>query len=243
MRKAKPIIDQVVEVLAEDIRQEKYLANPRLPSEKELARQLGVSRTTVRTALAKLESEGLVTRRQGDGTFVNQRVMDDSILLGGKWDFNYMVESSGRELQVECLHITLEEIPEGENCELDLTEDRRVIVLERIFYGDQEPLIHSTNIFPHALYISDTSVEELDHTLPIHDLIAAYFGQQISYSVSDISAVLSQEKHRETLAIKPGTPIFEFDDVFYNAQETPLMIGHNFLNDKVLRLQVAQSWG
>ena len=45
-----------------------------LNSERELAERLGVSRPTVRSALAQLEDEGLVERRQGDGTFVTDRV-------------------------------------------------------------------------------------------------------------------------------------------------------------------------
>ncbi len=45
----------------------------RLMGERELAAELGVGRKTVRGALAELESEGLLERRQGAGTFVAQR--------------------------------------------------------------------------------------------------------------------------------------------------------------------------
>jgi DNA-binding GntR family transcriptional regulator len=41
----------------------------RLPSERELSRTLGVARVTVRKALERLSHEGLIERRQGDGTF------------------------------------------------------------------------------------------------------------------------------------------------------------------------------
>jgi DNA-binding LacI/PurR family transcriptional regulator len=44
-----------------------------LPSEKELAHMLRVSRTTVRQALGALEEEGLVRRVQGKGTFISER--------------------------------------------------------------------------------------------------------------------------------------------------------------------------
>ncbi len=243
MKKAKPIIDQVFEVLVEDIRGEKYQDNPRLPSEKKLAEQLGVSRTTIRTALARLEAEGLVTRRQGDGTFVNQHAMERGIRLGGKWEFNYLIESSGRKIRIECLKLAVEEQIPSVNKSLELDKDGRVIVLERIFYGDDKPLIHSINTFPYTLYQAIDDVEEMDFTLPLHDLIYRYFKEKISYSVSDIKAVLSKPEHQESLQIKPGTPIFEFQDVFYNSREIPLVAGHNFLNDKIFRLQVAQSWG
>ncbi|MFC4769260.1 FadR/GntR family transcriptional regulator [Effusibacillus consociatus] len=53
--------------------QEGYL-NPgdKLPSMKELAKQFGVSRPTIREALSSLQAMGLVELRQGDGTFVSQ---------------------------------------------------------------------------------------------------------------------------------------------------------------------------
>ncbi|WP_340107332.1 FadR/GntR family transcriptional regulator [Pikeienuella sp. HZG-20] len=44
----------------------------RLPTERELVGRLGASRRAVRRAIAALESEGLVWRRQGKGTFAGQ---------------------------------------------------------------------------------------------------------------------------------------------------------------------------
>ncbi|MBO0681464.1 GntR family transcriptional regulator [Mycolicibacterium sp. S2-37] len=49
-------------------------AGTRVPSEDELARDLGVSRLTARAALNELESRFLVRRRQGSGTFVSHRI-------------------------------------------------------------------------------------------------------------------------------------------------------------------------
>jgi DNA-binding FadR family transcriptional regulator len=49
----------------------RYAHGEKLPAERQFAAAFGASRATIRTALVRLESERLVTRRLGSGTFVN----------------------------------------------------------------------------------------------------------------------------------------------------------------------------
>ncbi len=61
---------QVTEQLVDRIRSGGYAEGDRLPAERELARELGVSRIVVREALRGLSEQGLVEIRPGVGTFV-----------------------------------------------------------------------------------------------------------------------------------------------------------------------------
>jgi DNA-binding FadR family transcriptional regulator len=62
--------EQVAEQLAGDIRSGLLAPGARLPSERDLARQLEVSRASVREAIASLQVQGVVETRPGAGTFV-----------------------------------------------------------------------------------------------------------------------------------------------------------------------------
>src|SRR3954471_16408761 len=62
--------EQIAERLAADIRSGLLAPGERLPSERELARALEVSRASVREALAALQLRGVVETRPGAGTFV-----------------------------------------------------------------------------------------------------------------------------------------------------------------------------
>ncbi len=69
-----PITSQVNAILLERIRTQEYAPGSRLPSESELAGELGVSRASVRSALGRMAGEGLLIRKQGDGTYVNLHI-------------------------------------------------------------------------------------------------------------------------------------------------------------------------
>lgn len=63
-------VQVVIDTLFAKIKAEEYPADTRLPSERTLAAELGVSRNTVREALDVLESHGIIRRRAGSGSFV-----------------------------------------------------------------------------------------------------------------------------------------------------------------------------
>ena len=69
--------------LHEDLGRVIAVAKPgeRLPSEPELARRLQVSRATLREAMRTFETQGLIHRRQGSGTFVSHpsQVIDSGL--------------------------------------------------------------------------------------------------------------------------------------------------------------------
>jgi DNA-binding FadR family transcriptional regulator len=64
------LADRITRHLAEQLRSGVYPVNSRLPTEKAIAEEFGVSRTVVREAISRLKSEGLVETRQGSGTAV-----------------------------------------------------------------------------------------------------------------------------------------------------------------------------
>ncbi len=68
----QPLVDQIKAIILEQIRVGELAPGERIPSERELCRIYGVSRTTARNALVDLENRGVVTRATGSGTFVRE---------------------------------------------------------------------------------------------------------------------------------------------------------------------------
>lgn len=74
--------DQVTDLLEQEVRRGAYPVNARLPTEKFMMEQYGVSRTVVREAISRLKSAGLVETRQGSGTVVLDPASSDAFRLG-----------------------------------------------------------------------------------------------------------------------------------------------------------------
>ncbi|MFC8513383.1 GntR family transcriptional regulator [Streptomyces sp. NPDC057257] len=72
---------RITEVLAKEIRSGRHRAGERLPGEHALAQRFGVSRTTVRAALAELGQAGLIATRTGKGSYVlfDGRPLEDGL--------------------------------------------------------------------------------------------------------------------------------------------------------------------
>lgn len=74
--------DRITEILARQIRAGAYPVNSRLPTEKFMTQEYGVSRTVIREAISRLKSEGLVDTRQGSGTVVLDPTRSQVFRLG-----------------------------------------------------------------------------------------------------------------------------------------------------------------
>lgn len=85
-RSRLPLYDQVASELRQRIRDGYWATGGQLPNMDDLAQEFGVARVTVRQALNLLEEEGLIWRRQGKGTFVARRPLDERWLrVGTQW--------------------------------------------------------------------------------------------------------------------------------------------------------------
>ena len=72
-RRQHNLATDLVTDLSQRILLGKIAAGQKLPSENEIVRQHGVSRTVVREAISKLQASGLVETHHGVGTFVLER--------------------------------------------------------------------------------------------------------------------------------------------------------------------------
>lgn len=89
------ISENVFEYLQSNLSSGTWKPGQRIPSERELCATLGVSRVSVRSAIGKLKGMGLLESRQGGGTFVSPKQMEDEVSV---FEFRHILECESAAL-------------------------------------------------------------------------------------------------------------------------------------------------
>lgn len=132
-----------------------WSAGDRLPSEPALAEELGVSRVSIRAALAELQSEGLVSRRHGSGTYVNSiRPLVSS--LHRNIGSDQLIRSRGHASGIAGM--SWQQIPADENIaeRLQIAVGDPIIDLYRVRTSDDVPVTVEHDYFPASLLPHET---------------------------------------------------------------------------------------
>ncbi|MEV6350508.1 GntR family transcriptional regulator [Actinoplanes sp. NPDC051851] len=130
-----------------------------VPAESVLAEEFGVARMTVRAALNALESDGLIERIQGRGTFVRQR--PEPRAAGTLMSFQDQVRSWGRIPASRLVEAEVRAASAEEAVALQLTAVApQVVSIVRVRLADQVPLAVEYACFPsHLSSLLDLDLE------------------------------------------------------------------------------------
>lgn len=208
----------------------------RIPSEPELANNLGVSRTTVRDALSRLESEGAVVRKQGMGTFINRPGLQIKSRLEEIWSYESILEAHGYEPTTRILGLTEEPVDQQIAEDLALDEHDSVMVIEKLFEEDSNPVILTYNTLPTKSIIN--SFDEEACGLPIYELLEQHCQQQLSYYLSDIVPVSATVEVAGKLEIPKKTALLALKEIGYDINNQPLIKAVSYFRDDLIRFRM-----
>ncbi|MGO2940128.1 MAG: GntR family transcriptional regulator [Pseudolactococcus laudensis] len=189
----------------------------RLPSERVMAEQFGVSRMTLRQAVTSLVEEGILTRYVGSGTFVaSDRVREK---MRGTTSFTEIIQNLGKTPSSKVLSYQKTKANEVECDKLQLKKGAQIIRMERIRYADELPICYEVASIPYRL------IEDFDK----NDIANHFYetlanaGKKIGRSEQIISAKIVNKEIANFLSIKQSSAILALTQVSYfaNSDETP----------------------
>lgn len=140
-----PIYMQLAHRLRQQIVEGEIGAGEALPSERDLCDIMGASRVTVRKAIELLIEEGLLSRRQGSGTYVTPRIQAPGSYLSS---FSEDAEARGEVTDTIWMMKVVAVASEEEATLLELTAGSKVARLSRVRMAGGEPLAIENAVVP-----------------------------------------------------------------------------------------------
>ena len=217
-RSGLPLYVQVKRGLLELIERGALQSGQRIPSERQLAQQLGISRMTVRQALLELVQEAVLMRRHGRGTFVADRKIEQGLLELSS--FSEDMRRRGMQPGARLLEMHVQQADPRVQRALGLESDLRVLVLRRLRLADGVPMALETSHLPCALvpevpreYVASGS---------LYDYLERVLGIELSYARQTLEPVVAGEAEARVLGVEPGCPLLLMERTTYSRGGQPV---------------------
>jgi GntR family transcriptional regulator len=197
------------------------LANSgQLPSEGELARTLGVSRPTVREALALLQVEGIVTRRHGSGSFVNAPPETINARVDELLSIPQLISKNGLRPEMTNLEVRRVSAPRATTRALRLPAGSNVTVVRRLYLANGRPAVWAIDYLPDPNLATSPAWEEFQGDLLA--FLREQVGKPVAYATAAISLREADQATALELRLKPRTSVLWIDQVAYTAHHEPV---------------------
>jgi GntR family transcriptional regulator len=209
-----PLYEQLIGIIRQEIISGRLSPGDLLPSESEFCERYGISRSTVRQALAALEEEGLVVKRRGKGSFVARPKIVRS--LHNLYSFSDEITAMGlmprsRVLAYEVIS------PGGEiRQRLGLSDpEEKVVGITRIRYAGEEPLALEMAFIPRRIcpFLTQEMVEQGS----LYNTLVREAGIRIGHAQETYETMLMGESEAALLGMPKHSCAFFVQRVSYTA--------------------------
>jgi GntR family transcriptional regulator len=197
-----PLYQQLVHTLVARIESNELAPGDRIPSERELAESMNVSRTTARLAIDELVDSGLVYREQGRGTYVAEARMRG---LLGFASFTEDMRSRGLIPRSRVLHQGFGDVSARLAKTLRLNPGERALHLLRLRLADDRPLALQSSYLPERLV---PGLEEVDLTdLSLFTVLRERYFVYPTWTEAEIEARKATADEVSLLKMDAGVPV------------------------------------
>ncbi len=205
MRKVRPTHVQVEDSLYALLG--KLRPGDKLPPEPALAREMGVSRATLREVMRSFEERGFLIRKHGVGTFVAPRIPALETGLEVLESIDSLASRKGLETKVTRLQIEERLATAEESAGLNLSDPVEVLRVSRTISIEDKPVAYLVDVIP-TTFLSRNDLGEKFHG-SVLDVFLERGDPMLSYARTDITAEGASSGLAGLLEVRKGTALMK----------------------------------
>ncbi|NCA76846.1 MAG: GntR family transcriptional regulator [Alphaproteobacteria bacterium] len=211
-----PLHAQVEQLLRELIASEEYRKGKFLPNEISLAKQLGISRNTVRQATNKLVYEGLLVRKKGVGTQAAGNSVDTRI---NNW-LSFTQEMKSKGIQIRNFEISTEWIEAQDEIAqfFRIQPGKKILKMTRLRGRMEYPFVYFISYFHPMVGLTGDE----DFTKPLYEILEKEHSVIAKLSKEEISARAADKFLAQKLKINTGDPILKRKRYVFDPGSRPI---------------------
>lgn len=215
-----PAVSKARDTIASLVSDGVFTPHQKLPGERDLAALVGVSRVSLRDALALLERDGVLESSPWRGWFVRGERMAERVELTS---FTDMARSRGIVPSSRVQHLERRPASDDEASALGLANDAPVLELHRLRLLDGVPACVDVSVVAlgRAPGLEEVSFEDAS----LYETLERVCGVRIVRSDYSVRAAAADTGTAAALEIDPGDPVLVGEETAYDAFGTPVLLG------------------
>jgi GntR family transcriptional regulator len=206
-----------------------------LPGEQTLANMLGVSRPSLREALARLESDGLIFRRHGAHTAVNSAALEISGRFDRHSDFRETLRRAGYSAAQDLIRAEQVALTAEEAARFDVEPGSAAMRVIKRWRADGVPAQVAIDLFP----IPDDP--SLDVNESLFTLVAAQHGEPARWEVAIPGAVNATPEVAGWMEVEPGDALLTLESLAVTASGARAFWTFEYFRPNTVRLGMIRS--
>lgn len=213
----------------------------KLPSEEDLAFDLGISVITLREALRELHNDGYITKKHGSGNYIHRSSLELNMRMDKTKNLSDLLK--GRYERIDFWHSDYRKIlPEKSIREmLKMSRDDETVLYERkILVDDGKVAVFIKNYIPVRLF--QRSIPELVQKPSIMDFIWENCRQDVVQTAVYVTPFLTDEMIGEHLGIGPEKATIRWNEVFYNLYDELLGVSIVCFHPGLVDMHLVIKW-
>lgn len=228
-RYKKPLSVIIAEEIKKRIDSGIYKYEDQLPAEVVLAKEMDVSRVTLRDALSILERQGLITRRHGVGSFIakpGKHILSSFDKMDSLID---LIRRSGYEATIEVLESTHSELSTEVCKTLEIPIGSQGLNFNTMYSANGIPFVYTNEYVADSLLPDSFTTNRADCE-DLSDFISKNTGKPPTATLTQLKGILPTSELMRILMIDAHSPIIRQKFTLFNKHQKRVGCGYDFFN-------------